>query len=236
MVRHDARPDGARRHLRPARRRLPPLLRRRALARAALREDALRQRAARLRSTSRPSGSTGDAVLPPGRRGDARLRPARDDRPRGRLLLHAGRRQRGRGGQVLRLDARTRSRRCWAPMPRKRLRYWGVDQGPNFEGQSILGCRASPIPPGGSRPADACGRRASSACIRGVTTRSWRPGTAWPAVRWPRPAGPWTGPTTLAPPGATPSSCSAPCARTAGCCGPGRPGGPSSRDTSRTTP
>ena len=36
-------------------------------------------------------------------RGDARLRVARDARPRGRLLLGPGRRQRGRGGQVLRL-------------------------------------------------------------------------------------------------------------------------------------
>ena len=43
-----ARRDGARRHVRPRRRRLPPLLGRRALARAALREDALRQRAARV--------------------------------------------------------------------------------------------------------------------------------------------------------------------------------------------
>ncbi len=45
----DARPHGRRRHVRPARRRLPPLLRGRALARPPLREDALRQRAARLR-------------------------------------------------------------------------------------------------------------------------------------------------------------------------------------------
>ena len=44
-----ARPDGARRHVRPGRRRLPSLLRRRALARPALREDALRQRAACVR-------------------------------------------------------------------------------------------------------------------------------------------------------------------------------------------
>ncbi len=42
------REDGGRRHLRPGRRRLPPLLHRSALAGAALREDALRQRAARL--------------------------------------------------------------------------------------------------------------------------------------------------------------------------------------------
>ena len=41
----DARADGGGRHPRPARRRLPSLLDRRALAGAALREDALRQRA-----------------------------------------------------------------------------------------------------------------------------------------------------------------------------------------------
>ena len=44
------------RHLRPRRRRLPPLLRRRPLARAALREDALRQRAARLDVPARVGG------------------------------------------------------------------------------------------------------------------------------------------------------------------------------------
>ena len=49
----DARRDGGRRDVRPRRRRLPPLLRRRALARAALREDALRQRAARPRLPAR---------------------------------------------------------------------------------------------------------------------------------------------------------------------------------------
>ena len=47
MVDEDARRDGGRRDVRPARRRLPPLLGRRPLARAALREDAVRQRAAR---------------------------------------------------------------------------------------------------------------------------------------------------------------------------------------------
>ena len=45
----DARRDGGGRHVRPRRRRLPPLLGRRALARPALREDALRQRAPRSR-------------------------------------------------------------------------------------------------------------------------------------------------------------------------------------------
>ena len=48
-----ARRDGRRGHVRPGRRRLPPLLGRRALARPALREDALRQRAPRPRVPAR---------------------------------------------------------------------------------------------------------------------------------------------------------------------------------------
>ena len=48
--------DGARRHPRPARRRLRPLQRRRDLDRAPLREDALRQRAARARLPARLAG------------------------------------------------------------------------------------------------------------------------------------------------------------------------------------
>ena len=93
------------RHVRPARRRLPPLLGGRALAGAALREDALRQRAARARL---PRGATRPRATPFYRAVAAerpRLRPARDDVARGRLLLRDRRRHRGRRGQVLRLDA-----------------------------------------------------------------------------------------------------------------------------------
>ena len=57
---------------------------------------------------------TGDAALPPGRRGDDRLRPARPAPPRRRLLLRRGRRLRGRRGQVLRLVARGARRRSAA--------------------------------------------------------------------------------------------------------------------------
>ena len=117
MVRHTLDRMALRRHLRPPRRRLPPLQHRRALARAALREDALRQRPARARL---PRGVPGDRrpVLSRDRRGDARLRAARDDQPRGAVLQHARRRQRGRGGQVLRLDgSRDRSRSSARPTP-----------------------------------------------------------------------------------------------------------------------
>ena len=56
-----ARPHGHGRHLRPARRRLPPLQHRRPLAGAALREDALRQRPARAVAYLEAYQATGDA-------------------------------------------------------------------------------------------------------------------------------------------------------------------------------
>ena len=115
----DAARDGRRRDLRPGRRRLRALLGRRALDRAALREDALRQRAARPRVPARLAGHRRAAVrarLPR----DARLGAARDARARGRLLLRARRRLRGRRGQVLRLDASTSCASCSATTPRPR--------------------------------------------------------------------------------------------------------------------
>ena len=71
-----ARRDGGRRDVRPRRRRLPPLLRRPAVARAALREDAVRQRAPRAAVPPRVAAHRRGAV--PRRRGaDARLHGAR---------------------------------------------------------------------------------------------------------------------------------------------------------------
>jgi uncharacterized protein len=68
----DAALDGRRRHLRPRRRRLRALQRRRALDRAALREDALRQRAAGARVPARLPGQRRRRAATH-RRGDARL-------------------------------------------------------------------------------------------------------------------------------------------------------------------
>ena len=67
-------------------RRFRPLLGRPLLARAALREDALRQCAAGPRLSARLAGHR-RAALSPGLRGDPRLGPEGDARPRGRLLL-----------------------------------------------------------------------------------------------------------------------------------------------------
>ena len=101
---HPAR-DGERRHVRPGGRRLCPLLGRRPLAGPPLREDALRQRPAGPRLPARLAGDR-RAAVPARVRGDPGVGPARAARPRGRLHVGAGRRLRGRGGQVLRLVAR----------------------------------------------------------------------------------------------------------------------------------
>ncbi len=90
-------------------------------------------------------------ALPADLRRDARLGAARDARPRGRLLLGPRRRLRGRGGPLLRLDARgdpggpRRSPRddanCInfsAQQVEKLMQFYGVSEGGNFEGRNIL--------------------------------------------------------------------------------------------------
>ena len=109
--RADLRADGPRRDLRPARRRVRPLQRRRALDRAALREDALRQRAAAARLRAPGPGHRLGARPARGRR-DRRVPAARPAHPRGRVRLGAGRRHRRRRGPDLRLDARPAARRA----------------------------------------------------------------------------------------------------------------------------
>ncbi len=110
-----ARQDGRRRHLRSARRRLPSLLGRRALARAALREDALRQRAAWPAATSRrcrPPASA-DYARVARETLDYVLRDMTD--PAGGFYSTAGRRQR-RARKASSTSGRPRrSRRCSAP-------------------------------------------------------------------------------------------------------------------------
>ena len=111
--RDHAQAHGARRRLRPARRRLPSLLGGRALGGAALREDVLRQLGAAEELRARLPG-TGRPIL---RRGRARHHPLDGrgaQRPRARRLLRlAGRRhQHGRRRRLLHLDARRSPRRA----------------------------------------------------------------------------------------------------------------------------
>ena len=103
MVRDDARRHGGGRDVRPRRRRLPPLLGRRPLARAAFREDALRQRAPRRRVPA-CLGRDGGGALSRRRRGDARLRAARAPPARRRPRLRAGRRHERRRGAHVHVD------------------------------------------------------------------------------------------------------------------------------------
>ena len=138
--------------------------------------------------------ATGDPDVPPGARGDARLRPARDDR----IPPAASTRPRTPTPRATRASSSsgrpTRSAACSAPTrwPRRRCAYWGVSDGPNFEGQSILFVPRAPTTsrqssgsartgsPSSSRGrGSGCTRPATSACTRAATTRCWPPGTAW---------------------------------------------------------
>ena len=134
-------------------------VRRRGVAGAPLREDALRQRPAdpplppRLAAHRR-------GPLPAGARGDDRLRAARPAPARRRHVLGRGRRQRGRGGQVLRLDRHPgaggarRGRRRGPPLvrlpPRRQLRARHHHPQPHARPWP-----AGPPPGGGGGPAGA---------------------------------------------------------------------------------
>ena len=164
----DPRRHGPGRDVRPDRRRLCPLLHRRALAGPPLREDAVRQRPAR---EDLPGGLPGHGgrLLCPDRPRDPGVHPAGDGRPRGRVLFGHRRRLRGRGGQVLRLDA---GRGGGGPGPRRgrpalrlfrhhRRRQLGGQEHPAHAALGRAGRRASrdrrggiPAEPGG-RPGPA---------------------------------------------------------------------------------
>ena len=129
---------------------------------------------------------TGRRALRAGLPRDPGLGAARDARARGRLLLGARRRLRGRGGPLLRLG---RGRDARGPRPRagiadeeveRLLGYWGVSPAGNFEGRNILhvpaGRRRQAAAEPRRRPARPARRAASSGCGRGWTTsasRSW---------------------------------------------------------------
>ena len=164
-----AAPHGLRRHVRPGRRRLRPLQRRRPLDRPALREDALRQRAARPRVPARVAAHRRAAVRAHRHR-DAGLGAARAAPGGGRVRVGARRRLRGRRGQVLRLDARAR---CATRSPRTSHRPRCSTSGscPAATSRARASpCARRPTPSGSARSRPACSPRASGGCARGSTT------------------------------------------------------------------
>ena len=149
------------------------------LDRAPLREDALRQRAAGARLPARLAGR-GRARCCGALPRDARLGAARDARPRGRLLLGARRRLRGRRGQVLRVDASTSCATRSATDADAAIAYFGATERGNFEGTNVLEARG-PEPPRAACP------RSARRCSRPARERV-RPGlddkrlTSWNAL------------------------------------------------------
>ena len=109
------------------------------LDRPALREDALRQRPARLGAPARLRGHRRPALAGRGR-GHLRLRRAVDDLARGGLLLGPRRRDRGRGGGLLRLDPRARSSRPSARARPRRVR-------PGLRAEARAQLREGPLRP-----------------------------------------------------------------------------------------
>ena len=203
---------GLRRHQRPDRRRLRPLLGRRPLAGPPLREDALRQRPARPRLPARLPGARARA-LARGLRGDPGLDAGRDARPRGRVLLGARRRLGGRGGPLLRLDRATRRARCSAPPGIEACRCRSSPGGASAPRATSRArtCSTSrpdprPIPPAGlARAREALARAALRRVrARGSTTSASAHGTRWRSPRSPTPARCSAATTTSTPPAPAP--------------------------------
>ena len=196
--------DGPRRHVRPARRRVRPLQRRRALGRPALREDALRQRAAAagLRRTS--PGSTGAALA---RRvaeetAEFLLRDLRT--PEGGFASALDADTDGVEGLTYAWTPAAAAPRCSATRtaPGRRDLLAVTPAGTFEHGSSTL-----QLPRGSRRPgalASGCGPRCSPRGRRArsppVTTRSSRHGTGWRCSRSPRRAPRWAGRTGWPPP------------------------------------
>ena len=125
------------RDLRPDRRRLRPLLHRRAWLVPHF-EKMLYDNALLARAYLEAFQVTGDAFYRAGRPRDPGLHPAGDDLARRRLLFRHRRRLGGRGGQVLRLDAgRGRGGPGTERAPTLR-RCFDITEKGNWEGKSIL--------------------------------------------------------------------------------------------------
>ena len=195
MVEPDRGADGTRRDVRPARRRVRPLQRRRALGGAALREDALRQRAAAARLRA-----------PRARPGAAARLARRVAEETAAFLLRDLRTPEGGFASALDADTDGVEGLTYAWTPAQLTEVLGDDDGGwaaellvvtpagTFEhGSSTL---QLPARPAATRPAgSACGPRcsppATGARSPRATTRSSRRGTAWRCSPSPRPGRRW---------------------------------------------
>ena len=174
---------------------------------------------------------TGEERLPPG------ARPRRSTTccatcasPAGGIVLGRGRRQRGRRGQVLRVDRHRGARGARRATPTSPAHWYGFRPGGNFEHGTTIPNRmhargelARPPEVEAARQALFDGPR-RSACGPASTTRCSPSGTptSWP--RWPRRAPPPASRPGSTRPSRRPSSCSPTCAAPTGAgCGPGRP-------------
>ena len=170
MALHTLRRMAERRHVRPDRRRLRPLLGRPHLARPALREDALRQRAARPRLPARLAGH---------RRAAVRARVPRDARL-GAAPSCARRRARSpprstptpRASRASSTSGRSpRCARCSATSSAtEAIEHFGMTEARQLRGRATSPCARRPT----RRTATSCARgstrRARSACGRASTT------------------------------------------------------------------
>ena len=171
MVEKHARRHGGRRHVRPRRRRLPPLLGRRPLARPALREDALRQRPARFRLPSRVGRHRRGARCAASwmRRSTTSSTSWRCPRAGS---FGAGRRHRRRRGADVHVERAPRQPQRGSPRSCCSR---------SSTAASSSGERSSPS------SANACSSSARNGRSPGSTTRRSPPGTASRSPRWPRP-------------------------------------------------
>ena len=199
--------DGAGRHVRRARRRLRPLLGRRA--------------AGWCRTSRRCSTTTRCWPRPTCTRwvvtGEPRYREVCERTldfllrelllPERRLRLGARRRHRGRGGAHLRVDAGPDAGACSSPRRcRARHRLLRRHRARQLRGTRTCCGRPGRRPPNlESIRLRAAARRACSGRSRPATTRRSPAGTGSRWRRWPRPAGGWASPTTWMPRGAAPT-------------------------------
>ena len=224
------RGDGARRHLRPARRAASPATRVDAdwlvpHFEKMLYDNALLLRVVPALVAGRPAIRSRERVA----RGDRRLPAARDAHAGGRLRRGARRGQRGRGGAPSTRGPRS-SPRCSATTTARGRPRCSASRGRarSSTAPRPCSCARDPDDPSAGAPLRAgCSPRASSGRGRAATTRWSPPGTAWPSRRWPRPARCSGAPTGSRPPWPRPT-CWWPCtsARTAttGCAGSRRDG------------